>query len=59
MKKRLDRDAWQGVKVEKGAERSARFDSMGETTPLLPSTMKNLPSTQQLLSSIDTYTAEV
>jgi len=25
-----------GVKVEKGAERLARFDSMGETTALLP-----------------------
>jgi hypothetical protein len=35
-KKRLDRDAWRGVKVEKGADRLARFDSMGETTALLP-----------------------
>jgi hypothetical protein len=57
-KKRLDRDAWRGVKVEKGAERLARFDSTGETTALLPPAMKNLPSTQQLLSSFNTYTAE-
>jgi hypothetical protein len=41
-----------------GAERLARFDSMGETTALLSSAMKYLPSTQQLLSSINTYTAE-
>ena len=57
-KKWLDRDAWRGVKVEKGAERLARFDSMGETTALLPPAMKNLLSTQQVLSSFNTYTAE-